>query len=59
MEIITPVTIARSERGVNFEMEARPMGKKARERVACRIRASEPKGGWGRMQVPFSQRLKF
>lgn len=39
MEIITPVVIARSERGVNLEMGARPTGKKASERVACRIRA--------------------
>jgi hypothetical protein len=39
IEIITPVTIARSDRGVSFEMVDRPMGKKAMERVAWRIRA--------------------
>jgi hypothetical protein len=39
IEMITPVAIARSDRGVSFEMVDIPMGKKARERVACRIRA--------------------
>jgi len=34
MESVTPMAIERSERGVNFEMAARPAGKKARETVA-------------------------
>jgi hypothetical protein len=34
MEIMTPVAIERSGRGVNFEMVARPAGKNVRERMA-------------------------
>jgi hypothetical protein len=34
IEIITPVAIDLSERGVNFEMVTSPIGKKAREKVA-------------------------